>query len=230
MQANKKDTETFDDDDLDMSSGSEVDFDDDEDPDAIEVPGRFNDLFKTYYLYILTTILIEFLFCACVCCGTGGGRDLATAVSFAKQSSLGASTNQTSSHAVPTMVPTINNAVLNNSQMNTIAHTPIALNSIQSPQQPILQQMPAFKHLIPAESPLKQFLPKVNTASTRVPITTSAAGGGGAAPTTTAIPLANNATYSTGAAYNDIKPQTQGEWHAYLLLENCVFHRSIFWR
>lgn len=67
MQANKKDTETFDDDDLDMSSGSEVDFDDDEDPDAIEVPGRFNDLFKTYYLYILTTILIEFLFCACVC-------------------------------------------------------------------------------------------------------------------------------------------------------------------
>lgn len=37
-QANKKDSETFD--DVDISSGS--DFDDDEDPDKIEVPGNFS--------------------------------------------------------------------------------------------------------------------------------------------------------------------------------------------
>lgn len=40
MQANKKDSESFEDDDVDLTSGS--DFDDDEDPDKIEVPGNFN--------------------------------------------------------------------------------------------------------------------------------------------------------------------------------------------
>lgn len=85
---------------------------------------------------------------------TGGGRDLATAVTFAKQNAL-------------------NNSLIDNSQSNsavtnvtTTFDTTANANAIGVANQQ--QPQPVLKHLIPAQSILKPFLPKVNTASTRV--------------------------------------------------------------
>lgn len=99
---------------------------------------------------------------------TGGGRDLATAVSFAKQSTLSSS------------------SLVNNQQPKVptfdVSSNPTAVAS-----------QPALKHLIPAESILKPFLPKVNTASTRVHPPS----------TTTNITAASNAamSYSNATGY-----------------------------
>lgn len=103
----------------------------------------------------------------------GGGRDLATAVSFGKQS-------------------TINNSTVSNNQTNIATVKPFELTA-----NPIAvannQAQPTLKHLIPAESILKPFLPKVNTASTRVHPPS----------TTTNITAASNAamSYSNAAGY-----------------------------
>lgn len=79
----------------------------------------------------------------------GGGRDLATAVNFGKHTS-------------------VNNSLLANNQSNSSAKA----TTFEMPSNPITiagnQAQPSLKHLIPAESILKPFLPKVNTASTRV--------------------------------------------------------------
>lgn len=104
----------------------------------------------------------------------GGGRDLATVVSFGKQSST-------------------NNSTTSNNQLNStvkastfdLAANPIAIANNQT--------QPTLKHLIPAESILKPFLPKVNTASTRVHPPS----------TTTNITAASNAamSYSNAIGY-----------------------------
>lgn len=140
----------------------------------------------------------------------------------------------------------MNNSLLTNTGMST--HTAIGLNNTnnlmqQQPQQQqqqssqfyqttqqqqLLQQQqqlqqqafqPSYKHLIPAESILKPFLPKVNTASTRVPPSTKTLANnqtsivGGLAATTT--PLSKNQTpmtYSTGNAYDGgIKQESTGK-------------------
>lgn len=114
----------------------------------------------------------------------GGGRDLATAVNFGKQ--------------------TTQSNTLINSQSNspsTNVTTTFDLNTAANQSQPVL------KHLIPAESILKPFLPKVNTASTRVHPPS----------TTTNITAASNAAmaYTNASGYGaGIKMQTppQGKY------------------
>lgn len=78
----------------------------------------------------------------------GGGRDLATAASFGKQN--------TQSN------PLINSQSISSAKAATFDLTSNAIGTASNQSQPVL------KHLIPAESILKPFLPKVNTASTRV--------------------------------------------------------------
>ena len=78
----------------------------------------------------------------------GGGRDLATAASFGKQN--------TQSN------PLINSQSNSSAKAATFDLTSNAIGTASNQSQPVL------KHLIPAESILKPFLPKVNTASTRV--------------------------------------------------------------
>lgn len=163
----------FDDDDLDISSGS--DFDDDEDPDKIEVPGmhqNVNPQISTKNLHVAT-----FFF-------SGGGRDLATAVSFAKQSNL-------------------NSSLSTNNQSNSSVKVPTTFDVATNPVAATSNQLhPTLKHLIPAESILKPFLPKVNTASTRVHPPS----------TTTNITAASNAAMSyssaTGYGTTGLKAQT----------------------
>lgn len=130
----------------------------------------------------------------------------------------------------------MNNSLLTNTGMST--HTAIGLNNTNNlmQQQPQQQQhqssqfyqttqqqqqafQPSYKHLIPAESILKPFLPKVNTASTRVPPSTKTLANnqtsivGGLAATAT--PLSKNQTpmtYSTGNAYDGgIKQESTGK-------------------
>lgn len=106
----------------------------------------------------------------------GGGRDLATAVCYGKQGSVNSSTisnNQSNSSVKASTFDLTANPT-------TIG---MANNQVQ----------PTLKHLIPAESILKPFLPKVNTASTRVHPPS----------TTTNITAASNAamSYSNAAGY-----------------------------
>lgn len=96
----------------------------------------------------------------------GGGRDLATAVSIAKKTTFSA----------PSVFPSTSKSVVASANLANLS----AVNRLNHQSQPIL------KHLIPAESILKPFLPKVNTASTRVH----------APSTTTNITAANNAVKS----------------------------------
>lgn len=107
---------------------------------------------------------------------SGGGRDLATVVSFGK-GSLGTST-----------------AISN--QANSSTKTPTFDAPPNSTSMAGGQSRPVLKHLIPAESILKPFLPKVNTASTRVhpPSTTTNI----TAASNAAMSYANAAGYGTG--------------------------------
>lgn len=107
----------------------------------------------------------------------GGGRDLATAVSFGKQSTLSSS------------------SLANNPQPKVPAF------DASSNATAVANSQPSLKHLIPAESILKPFLPKVNTASTRVHPPS----------TTTNITAASNAamSYSNATGYGmGMKTQT----------------------
>ncbi|XP_055317524.1 protein strawberry notch isoform X2 [Sitodiplosis mosellana] len=103
----------------------------------------------------------------------GGGRDLATAASFGKQ------TTQSN--------PLINSQSNSTAKATTFDLTSNAIGTASNQPQPVL------KHLIPAESILKPFLPKVNTASTRVHPPS----------TTTNITAASNAAmvYTNAAGY-----------------------------
>lgn len=84
------------------------------------------------------------------CFSPGGGRDLATAVNYAKQNAITVSTP-------------------NNSQSNSTAVKATTFDATSNAiGAAINQSQPVLKHLIPAESILKPFLPKVNTASTRI--------------------------------------------------------------
>lgn len=85
--------------------------------------------------------------CVCVFVA-GGGRDLATAVNFGKQTTQGNTL--------------INSQSNSSAKAATFDLTSNAIGTASNQPQPVL------KHLIPAESILKPFLPKVNTASTRV--------------------------------------------------------------
>lgn len=84
----------------------------------------------------------------------GGGRDLATAVNFSKNATFSnaPARNTSSSTAKPAI-----NISFSGNELNS--------NNLMNINQ---QQTQPLKHLIPAESILKPFLPKVNTASTRV--------------------------------------------------------------
>ncbi|XP_031633678.1 protein strawberry notch isoform X2 [Contarinia nasturtii] len=115
----------------------------------------------------------------------GGGRDLATAVNYAKQSSLGSSLTTTQSNS-STKATTFD-----------VQSNPVAAN----------QPQPVLKHLIPAESILKPFLPKVNTASTRVHPPS----------TTTNITAASNAAmaYSNAGGYGSAGAKTQAPTQAF---------------
>lgn len=135
--------------------------------------------------------------CLCI---EGGGRDLATAVSYAKHSSSPDSsiqiTNQSnSSTKLPTFDVSSNQATVTSNQAQ-----------------------PVLKHLIPAESILKPFLPKVNTASTRVHPPS----------TTTNITAASNAalSYSNAGGYGTgMKSQTsipQGKYQTIILYYRTV--------
>lgn len=127
---------------------------------------------------------------------TGGGRDLATVVTFGKQGST-------------------NNSTTSNNQLNStvkagtfdLAANPIAIANNQA--------QPTLKHLIPAESILKPFLPKVNTASTRVHPPS----------TTTNITAASNAamSYSNAIGYGGaIKPPQGSTPQGIVYLNNLV--------
>lgn len=107
----------------------------------------------------------------------GGGRDLATAVCFGKQN-------------------TSSTPILANSQQAKVTTFDVSSNATA-----VASSQPSLKHLIPAESILKPFLPKVNTASTRVHPPS----------TTTNITAASNAamSYSNAAGYGmGMKTQT----------------------
>lgn len=115
---------------------------------------------------------------------SGGGRDLATVVSIGKQNSM-------------------NNSLLTNSQSNNAAK-PTAFDLTNTGSVASSQSQPVLKHLIPAESILKPFLPKVNTASTRVHPPS----------TTTNITAAANAamSYSNATGYaTKTQPTAQGK-------------------
>lgn len=118
----------------------------------------------------------------------GGGRDLATAVSFGKQNTLNSS------------------SITNSQQPIHVSKNPVAVASSQ----------PALKHLIPAESILKPFLPKVNTASTRVHPPS----------TTTNITAASNAamSYSNAAGYGmNMKTQTNAQQRKLIFQFQYIF-------
>lgn len=76
------------------------------------------------------------------CIFPGGGRDLATAVNFGKQNPR-------------------SDSFINKNATFDLQSKPIGTANNQT-------QQPVLNHLIPAQSILKPFLPKVNTASTRV--------------------------------------------------------------
>lgn len=119
-------------------------------------------------------------------CISGGGRDLATVVSIGKQNSM-------------------HNSLVTNSQSTNASKAAtfeLASNAVSVAGS---QAQPVLKHLIPAESILKPFLPKVNTASTRVHPPS----------TTTNITAAANAamSYSNATGYaTQTQPAPQGKW------------------
>lgn len=170
LQANKKDCEAFDDDDVDLSSGS--DFDEDEDPDQIGVPGKCSDAAaqsNEHYWFAASADLFN-IFSRF----TGGGKDLETAVVYAKNSTLSKG---------PSLVP---NVLPNESILKHSVNKP--LNNFNS-----TVHTPPLKGIIPAESMLKPFLPKVNTASTRIPATATAANTNNSMTTQYAAGIANKA-------------------------------------
>lgn len=98
----------------------------------------------------------------------------------------------------------MHNSLLNNSQSNNASKAAtfdLAGNTVGVAGN---QAQPVLKHLIPAESILKPFLPKVNTASTRVHPPS----------TTTNITAAANAamSYSNATGYaTKTQPPPQGK-------------------
>lgn len=135
-------------------------------------------------------------------CSVGGGRDLATAVSFSKNATFNNASAINTSSSTPK--PMINVAFSGGNELNS--------NNLMNINQ---QQTQPLKHLIPAESILKPFLPKVNTASTRVhpPSTTTNI----AAATNTAMRYSSG-NYSTGAVNTPITNNTpQGMANVYRL-------------
>lgn len=90
----------------------------------------------------------------------GGGRDLATAVSFSKHTVVSNDVQPIFNSDIKSTVVNDVKPIINSNSMDSTSFG-AANSSLQ-------QTLPSLKHLIPAESILKPFLPKVNTASTRV--------------------------------------------------------------
>lgn len=124
---------------------------------------------------------------------TGGGRDLATAATFGKQNTQSK--------------PLINSQSNSSAKAATFDLTSNTIGTASNQSQPVL------KHLIPAESILKPFLPKVNTASTRVhpPSTTTNI----TAASNAAMAYTNATGYGTGIRMQQ-PPQGKCNFENYL--------------